>query len=138
MTATGRKYVRQKDIGARELGLSGLTLESTRTSSTFDCTSYNQLSISMNLSQQNTVTRVDVYLESSNDGGTTWFRPQSKSISSGAAVLSDLTYRKTVAAADQWLINFPVNYHECRLVVAVGAGTGTSTDVFSTTITLEA
>lgn len=138
MTATGRKYVRQKQLCARELGLSGLDLTATRTSSTFDCTSYNQLSIDVNLSTQNTVTRVDVYLESSNDGGTTWFRPQSNAISGGAATMSDLVYRKTVSAADQWLINFPVNYSKCKLVVAVGAGSGTTTDVFSVTLRLEA
>jgi hypothetical protein len=138
MTATGRKYVRTRKIGARELGLNAVTLAATRTSAKFDCSTFNQISIDVNLSSQNTVTRVDIYLEHSNDGGTTWIRPQSAAIAGGAATLSDLVYRKTVAAADQWGINFPINYTICQLVVAVGAGTGTATDIISVDITLGA
>ena len=138
MTATGRKYVRQHKIGARELGLNAVTLAATRTSSSFAMTSYEQLTAEVNMSSQNTVTRVDIYMEVSNDSGTTWFRPQSKSIASGAATLWDLVYRKTVSDADQWLINFPINYELGRLVVSVGAGTGSATDIVSVDLTLGA
>jgi len=52
------------------------------------------------------ITRVDVDVQVSFDGGTTWITLQTESISSGAITLSDAVFRKAVAAAANWICDF--------------------------------
>lgn len=124
------QYVRQRELHETEL-VNGLDLTSSRTTAAFSVAGYNQLTVEIDLSSQNTVTRVDMGLETSGDGGTTWHAVQSATVVAGGATLDDLSYQKTVGDADQWAINLATNYDLMRLTFSVGAGAGTSTDVIT-------
>lgn len=114
--------------------VNGLDLQASRawTHDGTDNESWGLMTVLVNLSQQNTVTRVDLTCTGSDDGNTTDFALQDCAISAGACTSSDATWQKTVAAADQWvwrvdLLGLP----DWECTMSVGAGSGTSTDVIT-------
>lgn len=69
------------------LGLNGVGLDANRTSNAFDVTGANQLKVDV-VRVNNSGTATSFYLETSYDGGTTWTRNVTGSISAGTETLS--------------------------------------------------
>jgi hypothetical protein len=116
---------------AHKLGLSGVTLASERTSSSFGVSEREQLTVFVNLSARTSATAVLVNVDASNDGGTTWFPVQSVAVAGGTGTLSDYTASKTVSGTDTFEARFELNFQMCR--IRVSGTSGAAGDVVSVT-----
>lgn len=114
--------------------VSGLDLQASRswTHDGDDGEDWGLLTVLINLSQQNTVTQVDMICSGSDDGNSTDYVFQECAVASGACTSSDATWEKTVAAADQWAWRVDTGgLPDWQCTISVGAGAGTSTDVIT-------
>lgn len=87
MPSYTKAFVRTHRIGAAQLGVNGETLDTDATSSAFAFDGFNQLKIRCTR-VNNSGTATTFYFQTSEDGGTTWDRRMSGSVSSGTETLS--------------------------------------------------
>lgn len=118
---SGRLYNKTKRLYPSDLSLSGVTLESERTSSTIECDGYDQLVLYV-VHTNSSATRIDINVDSSPNDGTDWCEFQSENISSGTATLSDLDYQKTVSASKKIRVAVPINDDQIRVRISGTSG----------------
>jgi hypothetical protein len=122
---TTQPFTKYRKIVPHKLGLNNVVVANGApvTSSTFSIAGYNQLSFQFALTRV-AATSVTAYVDTSNDGGTTWHRTQTKSISSGTETLSPRLMTQAVSANENWRWEFGgVASDLARLVVEGVAGT---------------
>jgi hypothetical protein len=103
-------------------GLSGATLAAERTSNNLSTAGFDQLTIFIDYTYS-AASAVTMTLEASDDNGSTWYRTQTGSISSGTVTLSSQTFTKSTGSADQtFVVNQAINYDMMRIKVAGTSG----------------
>jgi len=75
-----------------------------------------------------------VNLDSSPDGGTTWFPVQSEALSAGTGTLTDYTQSKTVSGVDTFICRWDID--DDLLRIRVSGTSGAAGDVVSVTAKL--
>lgn len=118
-------YFRIRDINARELGLNGVSLDSTQTSSTFSVEGYTQMTTKV-LHTNSSATAVQFYFEESDDG-VNWVRAQTALVSAGTETLSDHTVEKAVSGDVNYHHQLPVTANLGRLVFTSTSGDASDT-----------
>jgi len=126
MSRTGPIWWTTEGGDAATIGLNGVTLATARTSNSFSLEGYNQLAIYVDLTRT-AATTVDIYLEYSDDDGTTWFRSQASSVAAGTETITDHLIQKTVAADDTFVHFMEVFGKLGRLVVDGTSGGASDT-----------
>lgn len=116
------------------IGMSGVTIASAKTSSSFGTNEYNQLTLDLKFTFA-ACTAITWFLEHSPDGEVTWYRLQTGSILAGVDTQSDHQWSKaTGSASGAWSFNIPINYKTMRIKSMTG--TAATTDVVSVTARL--
>jgi len=132
--ASGCTQVAMQRCGPWTTVVDGLDLQSSRswTHDGNDHENWGIMTVLVNMTAQNTVTRVDMACTGSPDGNTTDIPLSECTVSSGACTVDDATWQKTVAAADAWGMRVDVEGIDAwTCTMSVGAGSGTATDVIS-------
>ena len=129
-----QSFVRSRRIDAAALNLNAVTLNGGATSNPFDVSGYNQLKVNV-VRVNNSGTATAFYFETSEDGGTTWARRQSGSISAGTETLSDHTVSRSIATLvfDYYL---PIVAEQRDLMRIVFADTTDAADFVTAVVTL--
>ena len=128
MSLGPQQYIRQADISAGLLGLSAITGSSTTTSSSFDVSGYNELTLSCALTWVAS-SKITIIPEYSDDKGTTWHRIMSESVAAGVSTLTQFQWERTVTASENFTVSLGMNYSFMRLKVTMTDGT---TDLLTT------
>ena len=122
MASGPQKYLRQTDISAGLLGLSAITGSSETTSSTFDVSGYNELTLTAALTWV-AASKITIVPEYSNDAGTTWCRLASESVAAGVSTLTQFQWERAVTASENYSVSLGLNYKLMRLKVTMTGGT---------------
>tara|TARA_R100001129_G_scaffold5695_1_gene4691 strand:- start:380 stop:775 length:396 start_codon:yes stop_codon:yes gene_type:complete len=117
-----------KTLTAAEVGLDTVLLNASNDSNTITCSGMNQASFVFNHHTHAGSFDLTFYFEVSIDDGTTWARLQ---IEDGAAiaVLSDSSFKKTLAATGVFIVDVPLNYSHIRIKALTGGAAGDKMDV---------
>ena len=101
---------------------SGIDLDPSITTDGFPVSGYTRLGVTLEYTY-NAATDVSMYVEYSIDGGSTWFRGQDISVSSGTGTSSDASWVKSVSADDDWIwtLNLDAAGHARLVFDATGA-----------------
>ena len=123
--------IRKQDFTPAQLGLSAQVLSAERTSTTMDCSAANQLTVMVDLTTWAAATTVSVQVDIRDEGDAQWFPLQAASIAAGVATMTDLIWRKTVTAADQWEMDTPINANQFRIRITSAGGTTDTASVYA-------
>ena len=117
-----------KTLTAAEVGLDTVLLNASNDSNTITCSGMNQASFVFNHHTHAGSFDLTFYFEVSIDDGTTWARLQ---IEDGAAesVLSNSSFKKTLAATGVFIVDVPINYSHIRIKALTGGAAGDKMDV---------
>lgn len=110
------RHVRQRYINPGRLGVSAATMGDPVTSTAFDTTGYNQISIDVDYTY-GSASALTIYLEvadhfdySTNGASSaTWRRLQTGSISSGTVTVSNAIYSNAVSDDENFQLQLPIN-----------------------------
>ena len=129
----GNFHIFQKRVAAPDLNINARALSGGFSSDPIDVSGFNQLTLFLTLTWT-AASDVTFFVESSNDGGSTWHRLQVQTdvSSAGVVTLKDGQFKKAVTATTRWRVNMPLNDQFIRL------GTVAATGATSDTLTVEA
>jgi len=133
MSTGFKKYL---EMTPAQVGINGAVMTAQHTA-TFGTRGWAQLVLGFNHSAHAGATSVAPYIEWSPDEGTTWIRPQTVTWAAGVGTLNDMSWLRALAAADQFVINIPVNYDLVRLTVPIAGGAPAAGDLLSVWARLE-
>ena len=106
--------------------LDAVTGAATRTTAEFNVDGYSRLALHVSLTARTSTTKVSVkVLGSDVNGGSTFRYVQANEVGSLPVVtVADITYDKTVSAADSWIIqDIDVSaLHDCKIEVSFTSG----------------
>jgi len=121
-----------RSITAAALNLNAKAINAAKTSNAFSTNGFGTLDIFINYTRS-TGTAVTFSLEGSNDGGTTWFKPQAESVSAGVSTLTNYTFSNAVSGSEKFVVSSRIFADVMRILSLTATG-GDDDDVATVTV----
>ena len=116
-----------KPVAATATGFNATAINaSVAAGTTISCEGHNQISLFVTYTR-NAGTGIQFNIETSNDGST-FYKVQTSSISSGTITVTDALYTKVSSSTVSFVVNFETNATHFRLANVVATGSPNSND----------